>query len=56
MTSVMRDEEVFPVSMPVNRCLKDLAKNLSSDITTLNNTFVLGAVEKKIKSMVPDIK
>ncbi|KAI1294133.1 hypothetical protein EDD11_008214 [Mortierella claussenii] len=54
MTSVMKDVEVFPVSDLVNTCLTDLAGNLSSEITTLNHTVVLGAVVKKIKSMVPD--
>ncbi|KAF9280944.1 hypothetical protein BGZ88_011902 [Linnemannia elongata] len=54
MACEMREEEVFPVSKPVNKCLTELAGKLSSEITNLNHTDVLHAVEKKIKSMLLD--
>lgn len=52
MACEMREEEAFPVSKPVNKCLTDLAGKLSSEITNLNHTDVLHAVEKKITSML----
>ena len=52
MIQVMAEEEAFPVSKPVNKCLTELAGNLSGEITSLNNTDVMDAVVKKIKSMI----
>lgn len=52
MIDVMAEEEAVPVSKPVNKCLTDLAGKLSGEITNLNNSDVLRAVVKKIKSMV----
>ncbi|KAG0334192.1 hypothetical protein BG000_008522 [Podila horticola] len=52
MIQVMAEEEAFPVSKPVNKCLTELAGKLSGEITSLNNTEVMDAVVKKIKSMI----
>ncbi|KAG0237508.1 hypothetical protein BGW42_000718 [Actinomortierella wolfii] len=52
MLSEMADEEVYPVSIPVNKCLTELAGNLSGEITHLNNTVVKEAVIKRVKSML----
>ncbi|KAG0241403.1 hypothetical protein BGW41_005974 [Actinomortierella wolfii] len=52
MLSEMADEEVYPVSMPVNKYLTELAGNLSGEITHLNNTVVKEAVIKRVKSML----
>jgi hypothetical protein len=52
MIQVMEEEEALPVSKPVNKCLTELAGNLSGEITNLNNTDVMDAVVKKIKSMI----
>ncbi|KAG0013781.1 hypothetical protein BGZ81_000836 [Podila clonocystis] len=52
MIQVMTEEEAFPVSKPVNKCLAELAGNLSGEITDLNNTDVKAAVVKKIKTMI----
>ncbi|KAF9369872.1 hypothetical protein BGX21_005771, partial [Mortierella sp. AD011] len=51
MIDLMANEEVFPVSNPVNKCLTELAGNLSGEITKINNKEVMEAVVKKIKSM-----
>lgn len=56
MTLVMRDEEVMPVSKIVNKILTEIAKKLSSEITNINHTEVLFAVEKKLKGMLTDKK
>ncbi|KAF9427973.1 hypothetical protein BGZ94_003702 [Podila epigama] len=48
----MSDEEVYPVSRHVNKCLTELAGSLSGEITHLNHTEVKEAVAKKIKSML----
>ncbi|KAF9577340.1 hypothetical protein BGW38_007503 [Lunasporangiospora selenospora] len=48
----MREEEAIPVSTPVNKYFTDLAGKLSSEITNLNHTDVLFAVEKRIRSML----
>ncbi|KAG9066824.1 hypothetical protein KI688_012736 [Linnemannia hyalina] len=48
MIQVMAEEEAVPVSKPVNKCLAELAGNLSDEITNLNNTDVMDAVVKKI--------
>ncbi|KAF9326547.1 hypothetical protein BGZ91_001884 [Linnemannia elongata] len=53
MACEMREEEPFPVSKSVNKCLTDLAGKLSSEITNLYHTDVLHVAEKKIKSMLP---
>src|SRR5690349_6955109 len=50
MIDVMAEEEAVPVSKPVNKCLTDLAGKLSGEITNLNNSDVMRAVVKKIKS------
>ncbi|KAF9310442.1 hypothetical protein BG003_008541 [Podila horticola] len=52
MIQVMAEQEAIPVSMPVNKCLTELAGRLSGEITHLNNTDVMDAVVKKIKSMI----
>ncbi|KAG0008249.1 hypothetical protein BGZ81_004211, partial [Podila clonocystis] len=52
MIQVMAEEEAFPVSKSVNKCLTELAGRLSGEITHLNNTDVKDAVVKKIKSMI----
>ncbi|KAG0269684.1 hypothetical protein DFQ27_002648 [Actinomortierella ambigua] len=51
MIRVMADEEMFPVSTPVNNCLTELAENLGDEITSLNNREVMEAVVEWIKSM-----
>lgn len=56
MTLEMRDEEVFPVSKSVNKFLTEIASKLSSEITNLNHSDVLFAVEKKLKGMLNDKK
>ncbi|KAF9163680.1 hypothetical protein DFQ26_002273 [Actinomortierella ambigua] len=48
LLQVMADEEVFPVSSSVNRCLTDLAQTLSSEITDLNHNQIKAAVAQKI--------
>lgn len=53
MACEKREEEPFPVSKSVNKCLTDPAGKLSSEITNLNHTDVLHVVEKKIRSMLP---
>ncbi|KAK3807522.1 MAG: hypothetical protein JOS17DRAFT_808068 [Linnemannia elongata] len=50
--AMAEDEEAVPVSKPVNKCLTELAGKLSGEITNLNNTDVMEAVVKKIKSMI----
>ncbi|KAG0314983.1 hypothetical protein BG000_005355 [Podila horticola] len=52
MIQVMAEQEAIPVSLPVNKCLTELAGRLSGEITHLNNTDVMDAVVKKIKSMI----
>jgi hypothetical protein len=52
MVEVMEEEETFPVSKSVNKCLTELAGSLSGEITNLNNTDVKDAVMKMIKSMI----
>lgn len=52
MIQVMAEEEAFPVSKPINKCLTELAGNLSGEITSLNNTDVMDVVMKKIESMI----
>ncbi|KAF8949653.1 hypothetical protein BGZ52_005268 [Haplosporangium bisporale] len=52
MVQVMADEEAFPVSKSVNKCLTELARILSGEITNLNKTVVKDAVIKRIKSML----
>ncbi|KAF9541497.1 hypothetical protein EC957_002994 [Mortierella hygrophila] len=52
LIQVMAEEEAVPVSKSVNKCLTELAGNLSGKITNLNNTDVKDAVVKKIKSMI----
>ncbi|KAF9407318.1 hypothetical protein BGZ94_002754 [Podila epigama] len=52
MIEVMADEEAFPVSDPVNKCLTELAGKLSGEITSINNKEVMNAVGKKIKTMI----
>ncbi|KAF9312832.1 hypothetical protein BG003_005868 [Podila horticola] len=52
MIQVMAEVEAIPLSKPVNRVLTELAGNLSGEITHLNNTDVMDAVVKKIKSMI----
>ncbi|GJJ70024.1 hypothetical protein EMPS_02373 [Entomortierella parvispora] len=51
MVELMKEEETFPVSKPVCKCLTDLAGALSGEITSLNNTIVKPAVLKKLRSM-----
>ncbi|KAF9986282.1 hypothetical protein BGZ65_008201 [Modicella reniformis] len=52
MIGVMAEEESFPVSKAVNACLTELAGKLSGEITSLNNTYVMDAVVKKVKNII----
>ncbi|KAF9286948.1 hypothetical protein BGZ74_001198 [Mortierella antarctica] len=54
MIQVMAEEEAIPVSKSVNKCLTELAGNLSGEITNLNNTDVMDAVVKKIKTLMKE--